>query len=123
MSYKAFLIAAALAALPAWHAPAEAQFNPFLQLPEDDFTWRWGQQRGGIEDFNIRATYMEFSCTLTGMLQPRSRLTRMDMRSLQMQLQSSMNFIEEAANTMNQLERRRDLQWAVLDCERQGDEE
>lgn len=124
MSYRGFIGAAALTLVlaPAWHGAAHAQFGAFSNLPEDDFTWRWGRQRGS-DDFSIRGIDLGFTCTLTGALRPGSRLSRMEIRQIETSLRSSMAFIESATSMMNGLDRQRDLDWAVLDCEKQGDDD
>lgn len=108
------------------YGTALAQFNVpgFSNLPDDDFTWRWGEQRGSrIEDFSIRATDTGFDCTLTGELRPGSRLSRIELRRIENELRSSLSFVAAATSTMNGLERRRDLDWAVLDCEKLDSDE
>lgn len=106
---------------------AHAQFGGFSlpgNLPEDDFTWRWGDQRGSrIDDFSITGLDTGFNCTLTGELRPGSRFSQADLRDMQARLRSSMSFIEAATNMMNRLERQRDLGWAVLDCTKPGSDE
>lgn len=126
--YGAAFAATAAAALMLAAAPAaRAQFGgaPALRnLPADDFTWRWGDERGGrIEDFSIQAPDSGFTCMLTGELRARSRLGRSDLASIESNLRSSMSFIAAATEAMNGLERQRDLDWAVLDCEKIADDE
>lgn len=114
----------ALACSSLWQDAARAQFGAFANLPDDDFTWRWGEQRGSrIDDFSIRGGEQSFLCTLTGELSARSRLTRTDLRNFEAELRTSLFFIVDATNAMNQLDRQRDLAWAVLDCVKQGDDE
>lgn len=117
----AFLGAAITAVLCA--GIAEAQFGFGLpgqrNLPQDDFTWTWGNPRGnkrGLDDISILGSDSGFRCNLTAKLSPGSRLSRMDVRGLENQLRSNMNFATAAANAMNDLESRGELDWATLAC-------
>ena len=92
-----------------------------MNLPQNDFTWTWGDQRSvrrGINDFSIFGSEAGFRCDLKGKLRFGSRLSRMDIRGIESDLRSSMFFVRAAANAMNDLEARRELGWATLECER-----
>ena len=97
---------------------AQAQFFP-RQLPQNDFTWTWGDPERAankFEDFSMRGGEGGFNCELAGGLSPVSRLTRMDVRQLEDELRQNMFFVQAASNLMYQLDARRDIEWATLAC-------
>jgi hypothetical protein len=103
--------------------PAHAQFGAFpVNLPKDDFTWNWGdveRSRGrNFPDFSMTGNEGGFRCSLEGKLRLGSNYSPQAMRQLENDLRSSLYFIQEAANTMNSLDLRRDLDWATLDCDK-----
>lgn len=112
-------VAAALLAATLMPDTAAAQFGR-VNYPQNDFRWVWGTQnelrRRGFADFNVRGSDGGFNCTLEGRMHPASRMTTVEIRQLENELQQSMFFIETAANTMYALEQRRDIDWAELDC-------
>jgi hypothetical protein len=96
-----------------------AQFGFPVNLPQNDFRWVWGRNevvspRGG--DFDVRGGEGGFRCTLSARLSPGSRLSRVDVRNIERELQTSLFFIQSAANTMSLLDRQRELDWGVLEC-------
>jgi hypothetical protein len=106
-------------------ATVNAQFNSGfggqMDLPKNDFTWTWGNQRNagrGMDDFSMFGSEGGFSCDLKGKLSINSRMSRMDVRSLESDLRTKMNFIQAAANAMNGLDAQRQLDWATLDCKK-----
>jgi hypothetical protein len=113
---------AALAALAAWAAaPAHAQFG--YNLPKDDFIWNWGRSAGenastGFEDFSIRGGESGFNCELTGKVGPSGRMSTNDVRALEEELRTRMDFIYAAATYMNQLEAQNLIDWARLKCDK-----
>lgn len=121
LSYRMVVAAALLAAMVAPGA-AEAQFGGFVNLPRNDFTWVWGDQddaeRGRGRDINVRSIDRGFDCTLTAALRPGNQMTTMDIRQLENNLRTAMDFIYYSANTMYSLERSFDLDWGKLDCAR-----
>jgi hypothetical protein len=112
-------IAAVLVVAPLFGAAAHAQFG-IVTLPQNDFTWRWGDVEESVarrfEDFSVNGGESFFRCELTGKLSPGSRMTVNEVRQMENDLQVSMFFIQSAANTMNALDFRRDLDWAELAC-------
>ena len=97
-----------------------------MNLPQNDFTWTWGDQRSGrrgIDDFSIFGSEAGFRCDLKGKLRFGSRLSRMDIRTIESDLRSSMSFISAVARAMNDLDARRELDWATLECEKRKREE
>jgi len=108
----AWLVAATLLA-----GPAAAQF---VNLPQNDFTWRWGdlEERQQMHDFSASGNEAGFRCDLRGVLRAGTRVTRMDMRRFENELELSLYFIQSAARVMNDLDFNRELAWAVLDCVR-----
>lgn len=104
---------------------AEAQFGQrfpgFVNLPDQDFTWNWGRavddtRARRVEDFSVRGGQARFRCTLTGRFRPGSRYSPADIRALERRLGASLVFIEDAAYTMNDLDLRREIDWATLAC-------
>ena len=119
-STLAFGAAALLAALAA-PAPASAQAVPGLYtLPKGDFIWRWGNQRHEREigDFEVRGNDQGFQCELIGEVSPTSSLTPSEVRDLEASLQGRIDFAYAATTAMRDLEFRRELDWAVLTCEK-----
>lgn len=103
--------------------PAHAQIGVFpVNLPKDDFTWNWGdieRSRGrNFPDFSINGGEGGFRCSLEGKLRVSSNYSPQAIRQMENDLRSSLYFIQEAANTMNSLDFRRDLDWATLDCDK-----
>ncbi len=106
-------------------AAAYAQFGQtfpgLVNLPDQDFTWNWGRTADTVvsraEDFSIRGNQAQFRCELTGRFSAGSHYTSTDARALADRLQSSLFFIEDAAYTMADLDRQRELDWATLACE------
>ena len=103
---------------------ADAQFG--VNLPRDDFTWMWGDhemQRRGSRDFSINGSEASFRCELTGSLRLGSRLSTGDIRQIENEIRTSLFFIQAAANMMAALDQRRELDWAMLDCAKPGEED
>ena len=120
-----WVVAVALLSSPLFLPTASAQFSTGFpgqtNLPQNDFTWTWGNQgsaRRRIEDFSIFGYEGTFRCELTGKLRLGSRLSRMDVRELESDLRASSYFVSAAANAMNDLDARRELEWATLECEK-----
>lgn len=108
----------------AMQGTAEAQFG--VNLPPDDFTWIWGDRevpRGGSRDFSLAGSEGSFRCELTGSLRLGSRLSQGDVRQIENEIRGSLFFIQSAANTMNVLDQRRELDWAMLDCAKPEEED
>ena len=101
---------------------AAAQFGGFMNLPSNDFTWLWGDEEDAIgersRDISVRSIDRGFDCTLTAALRPSNRMTPMDIRQLENNLRTSMDFIYYSANTMYSLDRSFDLDWGKLACGR-----
>lgn len=90
-----------------------------MNLPQGDFTWTWGQKPSGevkFEDFSVFGNERTFRCDLTGKLRVGTRMSRMDIRNLESELRGQMSFIQSATYMMNNLEARRELEWATLEC-------
>jgi hypothetical protein len=105
---------------------ASAQFGTafpgFVQLPDNDFTWYWGDADDGdvrgAPDFRVRGSEGGFRCDLTGRMRISSRMSSSDIRNLEQSLSASLAFIQVSAETMTVLERRIDLDWGRLACEK-----
>jgi hypothetical protein len=115
------LIAAAAAQL----LPLAADAQGFYTLPKDDFIWNWGDvaeaQQRGIADIEVSGGESSFRCDLTARMRPASSRSPSDMRAIEMELRQRLDFIYAVSEAMNYLEYSRELQWATLDCKRQGD--
>ena len=114
---------AAAAILP--HLAADAQV--FYTLPKDDFVWNWGTRGGeaqqiGMADIEVRGGESFFECDLTARMRPSSARSPSQMRELEMELRQRLDFIYAVSEYMNYLEQTRELDWARLDCKRQGDD-
>jgi hypothetical protein len=118
MNFPTFVrVAAVVSILGA--GPALGQIGLY-SLPKDNFIWRWGDSENarGIADFSISGGESGFHCDLTGRLSPASRLSPSDVRALEQELRSRLDFIYASATYMNNLDATRDLDWATLDCKR-----
>jgi hypothetical protein len=103
------------------HGNVNAQFSGLVNLPRNDFVWRWGdtEEVSGArrtEDFAASGVEASFRCDLKGRLSPSSRMTEVDVRQLENELQGSLYFIQAAAYAMNELDLARNLDWAELNC-------
>jgi hypothetical protein len=123
------VIAPLLAALTAQLLPlagADAQLGLYT-LPKNDFIWNWGRasegQRRGVPDIEISGSEGFFRCDLTASLRPSSTMTTTEVRDIEMELRTRMDFIYAASEYMNYFERNIVLDWATLDCKKQDDAE
>jgi hypothetical protein len=98
----------------------------FYTLPKDDFIWNWGDtregERRGAPDIEISGSESFFRCDLTASLRPSSSRSMTEIRDLEMELRTRMDFIYAVSEAMNYLERGIELDWATLDCKRGGEE-
>ena len=97
-------------------------FPGMVQLPREDFTWIWNdlEERDlrRTPDIDVRGYESGFSCQLTGVLRPSSRMSRSDIRGLEQELTTSLAFVQASAQAMNILDQRFELDWARLACEK-----
>ena len=100
---------------------ASAQLFPY-QLPNNNFIWRWGDenQRSNrrFEDLQASGNEAGFRCELDAALSPASHLTTTEVRQLAADLSTSIDFIYKSTMLMNDLDARRELDWATLTCQR-----
>jgi hypothetical protein len=101
---------------------ANAQL-PFYTLPKDDFIWNWGDsgfedRRRGSADIEISGNESFFRCDLTARMRPSSSLSPTDIRAIEQDLQTKLDFIYAVSEAMNYLEFNRSLEWATLDCKK-----
>jgi len=112
--------AAATGALALPVSDAAAQVPGLYSLPTSDFIWTWGEtnpeRRRGPADITMHGNEAQFSCELNAQMRASSTMTPTDYRQLEMDLSTRLDFIYAAANTMNNLEYSRVLEWATLDC-------
>ena len=103
---------------------ASAQFGQqfgMVNLPSDDFTWRWGRdfeegQPRASEDFSARGGEGGFQCTLTGRLSASNQMTGPEINQMEAELSATLYFIQAAAALMNELDLQHHLDWAELAC-------
>jgi hypothetical protein len=98
---------------------ARAQFG--VQLPQNDFTWNWGDQKEissskRFPDFTLKGGEAGFNCDLNGKMRLGSNYSLGDIRQIEDQITMSLYFIEASASIMNALDQQRDLEWATLAC-------
>jgi hypothetical protein len=123
MSRIAAPLIALVALLP---LTAHAQLGGLYTLPKDDFIWNWGDlaegQQRGAPDIEINGSESFFRCDLAARLRPASSRSPSDVRAIEMELRQRLDFIYAVSEAMNFLEYNRELQWATLDCKRQGED-
>lgn len=116
------MLTALVALAAAASAPVAAQFGGFYQLPQDDFIWRWGNtrdgQQRGFADIDVRGGEAGFRCELTARTRASSALSTPEIRELENQLRTRLDFVYATSETMNYLERYGSLDWAILDCKK-----
>jgi hypothetical protein len=100
--------------------PAAAQFGLY-QLPANNFIWHWGESRQegkqvGFPDLDLQGTESGFLCHLTARLRASSTLSPTDMRQVESDLRTRLDFIYAVSQEMNYLDQMRSLDWATLDC-------
>ena len=104
-------------------ASADAQ-PPMYTLPKQDFVWNWGdvaleQRKQGLADIDISGTESFFRCDLTARMRAGNTLSQPEIRGIEQQLTTRIDFIYAVSEAMNYLEANRDLDWATLDCKKQ----
>jgi hypothetical protein len=112
-----------LAAIAIGGLATPAAYSQFgYSLPKDDFVWNWGRNREGantaFEDISVSGNEAGFRCELTGKTGFGGRLSPSDIRALEEELRSRLDFIYAAATYMNDLEARNMIEWARLACEK-----
>ena len=115
-------VIAALAAVAATCLlePAAAQFGLY-QLPTNNFIWRWGDSREdgkqtGFPDLDMQGSESNFLCHLTARFRASSTLSPTDMRQIESDLRTRLDFIYSVSQQMNYLDQMRSIDWAILDC-------
>lgn len=122
---KAFsLLAALLVALVSTAATAQLP-NPFyrVQLPDEDFVWPWGMPLRNEDrqrpDFSVQGGEQGFYCKAEGAFRPASRMSDFEnLRAFEMELTSSLYFVQNVTSIFNFYYRERELDWAILDCDK-----
>ena len=110
---------ATLAALigPLWLAEAAAQI-PMYTLPKDDFRWNWGtslDQQRGFADIEISGSESFFRCDFSARMRPSSPMSSAEIRDLENQLRSRLDFIYAVSETMYYLDLNRAVAVAMRD--------
>ena len=116
---RSSVIAGLVAALAL--GPAAAQFGLY-QLPKNNFIWRWGESREdgkqtGFPDLDLQGTESGFLCHLTARFRASSTLSPTDMRQVESDLRTRLDFIYAVSQEMNYLDQMLSLDWATLDCQ------
>jgi hypothetical protein len=110
---------------------ANPQYIGRMVLPQNDFTWSWGDEnlaRAGNRQLSMVGSESGFRCELNARMRLTSRLSRQDIRTLENSIRDNVFFVQAVANSMYYLEIQRDLGYATLDCirpqvDRDADEE
>ncbi len=115
---RSSVIAGLVAALAL--GPAAAQFGLY-QLPKNNFIWRWGDSREdgkqtGFPDLDLQGTESGFLCHLTARFRASVSMSTVEMRQLESDLRTRLDFVYAVAQEMNYLDQMRNLDWATLDC-------
>lgn len=116
------MLAASLLVPHAAYTQLLRTFPGLDDLPEDDFTWVWGDRRRAAEriapDVTVSGRAAEFQCVLTARVLVSSHVSEVEARRIETEVADSARFIRAAADAMNFLDQSRDLDWGRLDCER-----
>jgi len=96
-------------------------------LPKDDFIWNWGdrdleKRRFGVADIEVSGSESQFNCDLTARMRPSTSLSPSEIREIEHNLRTRLDFIYAASEAMNYLEYQRALDWATLDCKKHDPE-
>ena len=107
-------------------ADAGAQLGLYT-LPKDDFIWNWGdrdieKRRFGVADIEVSGTESQFSCDLTARMRPSTSLSPSEIREIEYNLRTRLDFIYAASEAMNYREYQRALDWATRDCKKHDPE-
>ena len=119
-------IIAALGAQCLTVSDAGAQLGLYT-LPKDDFVWNWGEldlekRRFGVADIEVSGSESQFSCDLTARMRPSTSMSPGEIREIEYNLRTRLDFIYAASEAMNYLEYQRALDWATLDCKKHDPE-
>ena len=96
---------------------------PIYNLPNSDFRWTWGsisnpERQHGAPDIEVTGSESFFNCELTARLMPASSLSPMDVRDIENELRSRLDFVYAVSTTMYNPDQSRYIMWAVLDCKK-----
>ena len=72
--------------------------------------------RAGFADLDVNGSEAGFNCALTARTRTSSALSPSDLRQLESDLRSRLDFVYGASEAMNYLERLGSLDWGILDC-------
>jgi hypothetical protein len=115
----ALVAAAGIQCLPSFEAAAQLGL---YTLPKSDFVWNWGElnleRRFGSADIEISGGESFFRCDLTARMRPASPLSTTEIREIESELRTRLDFIYAVSQYMNSLEYQRALDWATLDCKK-----
>jgi hypothetical protein len=115
-------LAAAIGALLHPVGESAAQVPGLYSLPQSDFIWNWGttdlERRRGSADIEVNGGEAQFRCELSAQMRPSSTMTETELRQLEQDLTTRLDFIYATSEAMNYLENQRVLEWAVLDCKK-----
>ena len=109
------------AIVPLLIVPAAAQL-PLYTLPNNDFRWNWGSanldQRRGTADIEVSGSESFFTCDFTARMRPSSPMSVTEIRALENELRTRLDFIYAVSEKMYYLDLNRSIDWATLDCKR-----
>jgi hypothetical protein len=115
----ALIAAVGIQSLPSLDAAAQLGL---YTLPKTDFVWNRGElnleRRFGIADIEISGHESSFRCDLKARVRPSSPLSPTEIRAIESELQTRLDFIYAVSQYMNSLEYQRALDWATLDCKK-----
>jgi hypothetical protein len=122
LRWSSLIAALAGATAPLWSWPAAAQFGLY-QLPQNNFIWNWGDtaesgKRHGVSDLDLDGGEAGFQCHLTARLRPSVSMSPTEIRQMEMDLRTRLDFIYASSQTLNYLDQTRQLDWATLDCKK-----
>src|SRR5688500_5335978 len=97
MSRIAVALAAALAAQVLPVDDAGAQIPGLYSLPQSDFVWNWGsndpERRRGPADMEVSGAEAQFRCELSAKMRVSSTMTETDLRDIERDLTTRLDFI------------------------------
>jgi hypothetical protein len=116
-----------LAAADGARGQIATQFPGLATIPDDDFTWVWGNFDRALQGFSpnltMEGTDRDFACSMTVRLAVSHRLTDTERSQLERDVERSSSFIRGASDAINFLHQRRDVDWARLNCARDEEAE
>lgn len=105
-----------------WFVGQAVAQPPIYTLPRNDFVWNWGdanlERQHGMADIEITGSESFFRCDLKARMKVSSPLSVSEVRQIETELATRLDFIYAVSEAMNYLEYQRALDWARLDCKK-----